>query len=95
MCPEIGKTYMAMKLEKSPAVVRLLQERHIYEHEVKLVVYYGETTGQKLYQVGSDRLLAKRRFKGAVYYVEYSPTEIGYMIHTAYAHRSVIGEEED
>jgi glutamate synthase (NADPH) small chain len=95
MSPEVGKTYMAMKLEKSPAVVHLLRERHIYEHEVKLVIYYGETTGQKLYQEGNDRLLAKRRFRGAVYYVEYSPTEIGFMIHTAYAHRSLLGEKED
>ena len=79
-----------MMLEKTEFVHNLLQTRHILEEDLKQVIQHAENTGEKLYQPDSDRFLSKLRIGEASFYVEYSPIEGGYRIHTAYAHRSII-----
>jgi len=71
----------------------LLEERHIYEDDIKAVISAAEESGEKLYQADSNHLLAKQRISNATFYVEYTPVvEGGYEVHTAYSHRSEIEE---
>lgn len=82
-----------IKLAKSEEVIELLDKRHILDDDLKQVIKHAESSGEKLYQPGSDRLLSKYRVGEICFYVEYSPSDDGYRIHTAYAHRSkIIGE---
>ena len=82
-----------IKLQVSDEVKKLLEERHISEDEVKRVIDFAETKGEKLYQQEANRYLAKSRLGEVTIYVEYSTDEKGYIIHTAYSHRSKIGKE--
>ena len=82
-----------IKLQVGDEVKKLLEERHILEEEVKQVIDFAETGGEKLYQPEANRYLAKKRLKEVVIYVEYSTDEKGHIIHTAYSHRSKIGGE--
>jgi len=82
-----------IKLQVGDEVKKLLEERHISEEEVKKVIDFGETKGEKLYQPDANRYLAKNRLGEVTIYVEYSTDENGYIVHTAYSHRSKIGEE--
>jgi hypothetical protein len=82
-----------IKLQVGDEVKKLLEERHISEEEAKQVIDFAETGGEKLYQPEANRYLAKKRLKEVVIYVEYSTDEKGYIIHTAYSHRSKIGGE--
>ena len=92
MCPEIGDSYKSLELRKSDEVAQLWEKWLITDTEVKLVVHHGETTGEKLYQPGSNRYLAKANISDVMYYVEYSPEDRHYVVHSAYAHRSRIVE---
>jgi hypothetical protein len=95
--------YENMKLQKSEEVTEVLDARHILDDEVKMVIDNAESTGEKLYRPGSDRLLAKVRIGTAsdellgeaiTYYVEYSVAEENsYVVHTAYCHRTKLMEE--
>lgn len=82
-----------IKLQVGDEVKKLLEERHISEEEVKKVIDFAETKGEKLYQPEANRYLAKSRLGEVVIYVEYSTDEKGYIVHTAYSHRSKIGKE--
>lgn len=82
-----------LKLQVGDEVKKLLEERHISEDEVKRVIDFAETDGEKLYQPEANRYLAKNRLGEVTIYVEYSTDEKGYIIHTAYSHRSKIGKE--
>lgn len=82
-----------IKLQVGDGVKKLLEERHISEEEVKKVIDFAETKGEKLYQQEANRYLAKSRLGEVTIYVEYSTDENGYIVHTAYSHRSKIGKE--
>jgi hypothetical protein len=77
-------------LIKDENVVALLDERHILDQDVKQVIAHAEATGEKLYQQGSERYLAKLKTVNATFYVEYSPLTGGYRVYSAYFHRSEI-----
>lgn len=82
-----------LKLQVGDEVKQLLEERHISEDEVKKVIDFAETESEKLYQPEANRYLARSRLNEVTVYVEYSIDEKGYIIHTAYSHRSKIGKE--
>jgi hypothetical protein len=77
---------------KDQRVIALLDERHILDQDVKQTISTAEATGEKLYEPGSERYLAKLKTANATFYVEYSPSGDGYRVHTAYFHRSEIME---
>ena len=79
-----------LNLIKDDAVVSLLEDRHILDEDIQQVIQHAEENGEKLYQPDGDRYLAKRRLSEATFYVEYSLSNEGYVVHTAYSHRSVI-----
>ena len=79
-----------LNLIKDDAVVTLLEDRHILDEDILQVIRNGEESGEKLYQPDGDRYLAKRRLSEATFYVEYSMSDKGYVVHTAYSHQSVI-----
>ena len=82
-----------IKLQVGDEVKKRLEERHISEDEIKQVIDFAETKGEKLYQPDANRYLAKNRLGEVTIYVEYSTDEKGHIVHTAYSHRSKIGEE--
>ena len=77
-----------IKLQISDEVKKCLDERHILEDEVKHVIHYAETEGNKLYQLEANRYLAKLRIGSATFYVKYSVEQGGYLVQSAYAHKS-------
>ncbi len=83
-------TWEETELQVSDEGKQLLEDRHISEDEVKRVIHYAETEGQKLYQPEADRYLAKLRIGEATFYVEYSIEEGKYVVRSAYAHKSEI-----
>lgn len=82
-----------IKLQVGDEVKKRLEERHISEDEIKQVIDFAETKGEKLYQPETNRYLAKNRLGEVTIYVEYSTDEKGHIIHTAYSHRSKVGKE--
>jgi hypothetical protein len=90
---EISK-YESIVLLMTDEVAEVMKQRSISDMEIKLVIHHGENTGEKLYQPGDGRILAKMPLFGATYYVEYNPSEGGYRVHTAYLHRSEIKENK-
>lgn len=82
-----------MEIEISSEIKKLLGTRGVREEEIAEVIQHAETTGEKLYQPGSNKYLGKLRISEATFYVEYSVENEKYMVHTSYLHRSQIIEE--
>jgi hypothetical protein len=91
--PPLSEEAQALKIKKTDAVQTLMDTRHITDDDVKRVIDHAEKTGKKLYQPENDRFLSKLRVQKTYFYVEYSPIESGYGIHTVYAHRFLLEGE--
>jgi hypothetical protein len=88
-------------------VATLLEERHILEDNLREVIQHAESTGEKLHGPRGKRFLGKRvtkrpmtnKFTGRTIvmeftcYVEYSMTDEGYEVHSAYSHNAAIESE--
>jgi hypothetical protein len=92
--PPLSPEAQAMTLEISDEIRSFMQVRHILDEDVKRVIDYAEKTGEKLYKKDSNVFLAKLHVQEVYFYVEYSPVEKGYRIHTAYSHRFIIEEDQ-
>ncbi len=90
--PPLSPEARAMKLKMSDEIKSFMEVRHILDDDIKRVIDYAEKSGEKLYQMGKEVFLAKLRVKEVYFYVEYSPVEGGFLIHTAYSHRFLIEE---
>jgi len=81
--------YEQVKLQESEEVVKILEERHVLDDEIKMVIDNAESTGEKLYESSTNRFLARLRIGEATFHVEYSVAgERTYTVHTAYAFRA-------
>jgi hypothetical protein len=81
-------------LIKNDEVVALLEKRHILDEDIEQVIERAEESGEKLYRPDEERYLAKLRLSEATFYVEYGVSAEGYIIHSAYSHRSNILEDD-
>jgi hypothetical protein len=91
--PSLSAEARALRLEITDEVAEILDERHILDEDLKRVIQHAESTGEKLYQTDTDRFLSKLRVGDVTFYVEYSPVDKGYRIHTAYSHRFLLEED--
>ncbi len=81
-----------VRLHLSEAVEAVMKKRHISEDDLRFVIQTAEATGQKLYSAQQDRYLAKARAGFVTFYAEYSRLPDGYLVRTAYSHRSLLIE---
>jgi hypothetical protein len=88
--PPLSLEAQAIKLEMADMTRARMETRHILDEDVKRVIDHAEKTGEKLYQKETDIILSKLRVKEVYFYVEYSPIEGGYKIHSAYSHRFLL-----
>ena len=82
-----------LNLIKGDEVIPLLEKRHILDEDIEQVIKNAEESGEKLYQPDGERYLAKMRLSEATFYVEYSLSDEGYVVHGAYTHRSSFIED--
>ena len=81
-----------MKLIIAPEVSELLERRMILEEDLLQVLRHAEKTGDKFRNPETGHFLARYRPVSVTYWVEYSSSDSGYIIHNAYSHRmEVVG----
>ena len=76
-----------IRLQISEDVAARLQARLISREVVEKAIHHAETTGAKLINPGNCRSLTSQRKGTVTYWVEYSPSGEGYLVHSAYCHR--------
>ena len=70
-----------------------MADRMIRRKDISDVIAYAEQTGNKLRGSVSGHFLSYCKVASVTFWVEYSPEEGGYRIHTTYSHRMEIEEE--
>ena len=71
----------------------LLNSRLILAEDMQKVIHQAEQTGRYLLNPANQRRLAKYRPVRVTYWVEYEPTEQGYVVHNGYSHRMQLPED--
>jgi Fe-S oxidoreductase len=81
-----------MKLIITPIVSELLERRMILEEDLLEVIRHVERTGDKFKDPKTGHFIARFRPVSVTYWVEYSSSDSGFIIHNAYSHRmEVVG----
>lgn len=83
----VTDTQTEVKLIVSTDVRRVLEDRMILDADVAQVIAHAEATDDKFADTASGRFLACHRPASVTYWVEYSPTDGGFLVHNAYSHR--------
>lgn len=71
----------------SEEAARLMADRGILKEDIEQTIRHAETTGEKFVNPSTGRSLAFLRPGRVTYWVEYTPSETEYFIHSAYSHR--------
>ncbi len=74
-------------LHVAPEVQSLLEERRILIEDLQRVIHHAETTGAKLVHPKTGHFKASFKPYKVTFWVEYSPSDDGYIVHNAYTHR--------
>jgi len=86
LCP----SWQDVQLDISEEIAKYLEMRHVLEDEIKQVIFYAETTGDKLYQPDIKRFLGKLVIGKVTFYADYTYGEEKFIVNLAYTHRSQI-----
>jgi len=74
-----------------PEQVRpVLEERMILDDDIRKVIAYAESSGNKLKDMDSDRYIAYHQIASVTYWVEYFPENDTFIVQNAYSHRITI-----
>jgi glutamate synthase (NADPH/NADH) small chain len=68
-------------------VQSLLEERRILIEDLQKVIYHAEKTGRKLVHPKTGHLKASFKPYKVTFWLEYSRSDDGYIVHNAYTHR--------
>lgn len=68
-------------------IEKVTDQRLILKSDIQKVIYYGETTGNKMFNPKTGHYSAKLQPGLITYWVEYSIEEGQYLVHKAYSHR--------
>jgi Fe-S oxidoreductase len=85
--PMESNEHQKIKLKITPEVQDLLDKRRILEEDLQKVIHHGETIGEKFYDPETGRFKASFRPYKAMFWVEYLPSEEGFIVFNAYFHR--------
>jgi hypothetical protein len=76
-----------IRLTIPPDVARLMEDRAILPSDVEKVIAHAESTGEKFVNPATGRSLAHLRPGRVTFWVEYSGSDDGFHVHSAYSHR--------
>ncbi len=84
--------HTSIRLLISQEVLDLLNSRHILEEDIQKVILRAEQTGIHLVNPNNNHRPARFKPVRVTYWVEYEPTDQGYVIHNGYSHRMLLPE---
>jgi len=85
--PIIKDSHRKVLLKIDSHIRTLLEERRILEDDLKRTIYHAEESGQKFYNPSTGRFKANFKPYKITLWVEYGPSEEGFIVFNAYSHR--------
>jgi hypothetical protein len=89
------KDYEEIELNISSAVWQILEDRRILASDIKAVIHNAETEGQKFFNPDTAHFKSSLKLYNTTFWVEYMPSDDGFIIFNAYSHRMVVSAKED
>jgi glutamate synthase (NADPH/NADH) small chain len=85
--PKEMQEHQKIKLQIAPHVRVLLEERRILDEDLQKVIHHAEISGEKFHDPETGRFKAAFRPYKATFWVEYGPSDEGFVVFNAYFHR--------
>ncbi|MHC1743187.1 MAG: pyridine nucleotide-disulfide oxidoreductase/dicluster-binding protein [Syntrophobacteraceae bacterium] len=85
-------THELIRLIASEKMEQVMEDRQILVEDLQRVIEHAERTGYRLLNRETGHILAHFKPASVTYWVEYTQTPAGYLVHNAYCHRMEIEE---
>ena len=85
--------HIALKVRMAPEVAAKLEDDFILVDDVKAVIHWAETSGNKLELPATGHIVAHLRTHLVTYWVEYAEDGDDYQVFNAYSHRMQIAKD--
>ncbi|WP_319588850.1 pyridine nucleotide-disulfide oxidoreductase/dicluster-binding protein [uncultured Desulfobulbus sp.] len=85
--------YKKIRLILNQEVLDLLNSRRVLEDDLQKVIHQAEVSGKYLINPDNKHRLAAFKPVRVTYWVEYEPTDQGFLIHTGYSHRMQLPQD--
>lgn len=90
---QVENNYENIQLNISKQIEEKMNKSLILADDIRQVIYYAETSGNRLYNEKSNTYIAHLRPQIITYWVEYMPEGSIYRVVNAYCHRMQIAED--
>ncbi len=87
MSDEQTNTNAEIRLLIPDDVQQVMNDRGIRLEDIHKTIHHAESTGEKFIKPSIGRCLVSFRPDRVTFWVEYSPVDEGYLVHSAYSHR--------
>ena len=90
--PGMLSNFQTIPLEISLELAACLDSRRILVEDIQQVIHHAQMSGERFYNPTSGRYKAAHSPCNVTFWVEYTSTQTGCVVHNAYSHRmEVIG----
>ena len=84
---EVEKVELGYKLEFTDEALKMMDERMILKSDVIAVMDSERETGEAIEDADTGYIMARKRSGNVTFWVAYTETDGGYLVHRAYSHR--------
>ena len=86
----VTEPYEDIEFDVTDHAARIMEERRILKSDIQKVLFQLNQSGKRLVNSETGHFLASFRPVVVTYWVEYEPTDGGYLVHNAWCHRMKI-----
>ena len=87
---EVEAMDLGFTVEYTPEAVTMMDDRMILKTDVIRVLQHLKETGEAILETESNLCVTRARLGNVTFWVKYTETETGYLVHRAYSHRMTI-----
>lgn len=84
---EIAPVELGFELEYTAEALEMMDDRMILKSDVEEVMKFVHETGEAVFDAEAGLLVSRVRLGNVTFWVKYTETENGYLVHRAYSHR--------
>ena len=87
---DVEEVDLGFTIDYTPEAIAMMDDRMILKNDVIRVLQNLKETGEAILEVETNLCVTRARLGNVTFWVKYTETETGYLVHRAYSHRMTI-----
>jgi hypothetical protein len=87
---DVEEVDLGFTIDYTPEAIDMMDDRMILKTDVIRVLQNLKETGEAIWEVETNLCVTRARLGNVTFWVKFTETETGYLVHRAYSHRMTI-----